>query len=55
MTDELRARLIDRFEGWELVDFLSIPTEDVIERFDDFIQEHMRDVEELCGLRSDED
>lgn len=44
--------IIDRLEGWELVDFLQIPIEAVIEAFESQILENLEDVEDFVGLRN---
>lgn len=44
--------IIDRLEGWELVDFLQISIEAVIEAFESQILENLEDVEDFVGLRN---
>ena len=44
--------IIDRLEGWELVDFLQIPIEAVIEAFESQILENLEDVKDFVGLRN---
>lgn len=44
---ELKERLKDFFEGFELVEYLQISTEDIIEAFEDEIEEVIEDVEEF--------
>ena len=48
---EIRMAIEDRLEGWELVDFLQISAEDIVEAFEDKILENLDDVKELIGLR----
>lgn len=48
---ELKDILADRLEGWELVEFLQIPVQDVIEIFEDEILANLEDVKEFAGLR----
>jgi len=54
LDPDLRKALEDRFEGWELVDFLSIPIEDVIDMFEEEILASLEDVKEFAGLREQE-
>lgn len=51
---ELKRVIIDRLEGWELVEFLQIPIEDVVEAFEDEILEAFEDVEDFVDLREDD-
>lgn len=50
---ETRARIIDYFDPWELVEFLGVKTQDVVEVFEDEIEELLEDIEELMGLNDD--
>ena len=52
---ETRARIIDYFDPWELVEFLGVKTQDVVEVFEDEIEELLEDIEELMGLNDDGD
>lgn len=51
---ETKERLTDFFEGFELVEFLQIRVEEVIERFEDEIEEALDDLEELMGVKRDD-
>ena len=51
VTDELKKAIADRLEGWELVDFLQISAEDVIEAFEDRVIENLEDVKDFADLR----
>lgn len=55
LSKETRDAIIDRLEGWELVDFLQIPIEAVIEVFENYILENIEDVEDFIGLREKSD
>ena len=55
MDQSLKDKLIDRFESWELIEFLQISIEDVVDIFEAEIEESMDDVLELLGLRVEED
>jgi hypothetical protein len=46
----VRQALIDRFEGWEIVELLGLSAEDVIEAFLDQIIEKDAAVREELGL-----
>lgn len=39
MDEEFSKQLCDRFEGFELIELLNIPIEDVVEAFRDKIEE----------------
>jgi len=51
LSEELRAALIERFYGWELCDFLNVSIEEVIDVFEHEIVDNMDELEELVGLR----
>lgn len=55
VTDELKKAIADRLEGWELVDFLQISAEDVIEAFEDRVIENLEDVKDFADLRGFDD
>lgn len=55
LSKEIKALIEDRFEAAELVDFLLIPVEDIIEMFSDEIEEHLEDVLEAIGYKNDPD
>ena len=42
--------LADRFEGWELVEFLQISVEDILEQFDEEVFEAKEDLEEFMNV-----
>lgn len=44
--EDLKQRLIDRFEGFELVELLNISVEDVVEMFEETIAENIEFLEE---------
>jgi hypothetical protein len=52
---EFKRTLADRFESWELAEFLQISTEDFIEMFEDDIEVAYEDLAEYCGLRGTND
>lgn len=53
LPEHVKAALVDRLEGWELVDFLQITIEDVVEAFEETIIENLEDVEDFLNLRDD--
>lgn len=54
MEQEVKKRVADFFESWELAEFLRIPAEEFVEAFEDEIEDAIEDVEELMGLRENE-
>lgn len=53
MDPDFKQILYDRFEGWELVEFLQIPVEEIVEIFEDKIIENLEDVEDFAGIRKE--
>lgn len=51
MDRETRKRIEDFFEGFELIEFLQIPVDEIIDRFEDEVEEALDDIEELIGVR----
>jgi hypothetical protein len=51
MDNETKNKLMDFFEGYELVEFLQIPAEEIVERFEDEIEEVIDEIEELMQVR----
>lgn len=51
MDTETRKRIEDFFEGFELVEFLQIDVSDIIDAFEDEIEEGLEEIEELMGVR----
>ena len=45
MTTELRERILDRYEVDELVEVLGITVEDILERFEDVIEEKIDELD----------
>lgn len=52
---ETKARIIDYFTGTELVDYLQIPTEDIVEIFEEEIEDNLDEIEEFIGLRKEDE
>lgn len=55
VTEELKKLLIDRFESWELAEFLGTTIEDFVEYFEEEIIDNEEDILELLGVISDEE
>lgn len=51
MDAETRKRIEDFFEGFELVEFLQLSVSDIIDAFEEEIDEHLEEIEELIGVR----
>jgi hypothetical protein len=51
MDTETKRRIEDFFEGFELVEFLRIDVSEIIERFEDEIEEALDEIEELMQVR----
>lgn len=51
----IREALIDRFEGWELVEFLNVSIERIVELLEEEIIDNIEDVQEELGLEKDND
>jgi hypothetical protein len=51
VDEETKERLADFFEGFELVEYLQIPVEEIIARFEDEINEALEDIEELMQVK----
>lgn len=54
-NDDLLTILKDRFEGWELVELLQVPIEEVVDAFEDLILEKIEDVYDILGLENGTD
>lgn len=51
MDSETRKRIEDFFTSFELVEFLQLSIEDVIDAFEAEVEEHLDEIEELIGVR----
>ncbi len=49
MDEELRKRIADYFDSWELVELLKLETEDILFAFEDEILEKIDDIKELMN------
>jgi len=50
LEEEFKKRLIDRFEGWELVEYLNLSAELIVEIFEDEINEVKDELEEFLSI-----
>ena len=55
VTKEFKTLLCDRFESWELAEFLQIDTKDFVEMFEDDIEMNYEDLAEFVGLKGNGD
>lgn len=51
MDKETRKRIEDFFEGFELVEYLQIPVDEVVDAFEEQIEENLDEIEEFIGVR----
>lgn len=55
LSEEVKGRLADFFEPSELVEYLSegcgVTIEEVVEAFEEVIEEHLDDIEELMDVK----
>lgn len=54
MNKDTKKRIADYFEAFDLVAFLQVSVEDVIEAFEEDIEEALEEIEELMGLTNGE-
>lgn len=54
LDEGFRKALEDYFQGWDLVDFLNIPPEDVIDAFEDLILEREEELKDYIDYSHDE-
>ncbi len=55
LPEHVKEALRDRLEGYELVDFLQISIEAVVDAFEEDIIQNLEDVEDFLNLRDDTD
>lgn len=53
MDKETKNRIADFFEAWDLIEFLQVSVDDVLDSFEDEIVEALDDIEELMGVKND--
>jgi hypothetical protein len=54
MDKESKQRIADYFDPWALVEFLGLTTEQVVDAFEDEIEESIDDIEEEMGYKHDD-
>jgi NTP pyrophosphatase (non-canonical NTP hydrolase) len=50
MDNDEKKRIADYFDPWDLVELLGLTTEEVVEAFEDIIDEKLNAIEELMGV-----
>lgn len=50
----VRETIISRLEAWELVGFLQLPIEQIIDTFEDDIVDNLEDILDLIGFTEDD-
>lgn len=55
LDEDFKQILIDRFEAFELVEFLQVPLEELIDGLEKYIIENKEELNDLIGFRNDED
>ena len=53
MEQETKDRIADYFDAFVLVELLEIPTSDILEAFEDSIEERLAAIEELMEFKRD--
>jgi hypothetical protein len=53
--EELHKAILDRLEPWELVEFLQIPMEEILDAFEDLIEDKITDLQEFVGFTIDDE
>jgi hypothetical protein len=51
MDNETKTRLADYWDPWVLVEYLGISAEDIIEAFEDVVEERLDDIEDFMGIK----
>jgi hypothetical protein len=50
MDNDTKKRIADYFDPWDLVEYLGLSTEEIVEAFEDDIDEKLNAIEELMGV-----
>lgn len=50
MDKETKQRIVDYFDPWDLVEYLGITVEQLVEAFEEDIEERLEAIEELMGV-----
>ncbi len=51
--EELKDKIADFFESWELAEYLKLDTRDLIEAFEDEVEDKLEGLKELMGLEDE--
>lgn len=54
LSEEMKNAIIAYFEGHELVDFLGVPTEDLVDLLEEYIIDNISDVTDELGMSEEE-
>lgn len=54
-VEDLKQKIADTLTSWELVDFLVIPVEELVEILEDYIIDNIEDLEDYLGIKRDDD
>lgn len=52
---DIRQALIDRFDGWEIVDFLNLDAETVVDALEDVLEEKLPAVREALDMEPEDE
>jgi hypothetical protein len=51
MDNDTKQRIADYFDPWDLVELLGLTTEEIVEAFEDVIEEKLDAIEELMEFK----
>ncbi len=51
MDKETKQRIADFFDGFELVEYLQLSAEEIVDRFEDEVEAALEDIEELMNVK----
>ena len=52
MTEEQRNAISSRFESWELVELLGMSVDQILDAFEEEIDEHLEELLDMMGFKS---
>ena len=55
LSDFVKSSIIDRLEGWELVEFLGIDISEIVDTFEEEISVNLQEVLDLIGMEASDD
>ena len=53
MDEDLKNRIADYFESWQLAEYLNLSSLDIIDAFEDDVLANINELEELMGVNDD--